>query len=181
MASPMTYVNRFGSLIHACELVGYLAPKRFSASVKQGRRTTRLIEDLLGHLVQLLPEQLSVVRAGSNRRPELLFQSRFLISVMVGVAHCSIPGTLGWTVPSPRHDWAAMTLLCLSNQDNENFGEFYLFSSIKGRGRLELKEDDPWFRDGIKLTDLRQLPSAVNTLRRQGCRFSAAEILMKEL
>jgi hypothetical protein len=79
LPSPSTYRLRFGSLRKAYELIGYGCPDQFGA-IDLRRRTQALREELIDKIVELFPDEGSIVRRGARWRSRLRLRNRPTVS-----------------------------------------------------------------------------------------------------
>jgi hypothetical protein len=170
---PQTYINHFGSLRRAFELVGYrLSPRQLAISERSGRRH-HLQKILLAQIENLFPGQ---VQAYSVRnRPVLRLDDDTTVSITI----CRCYKTrqrkeIRWELIVPRRDRGLVTLLCLSNLSYDGFHSFYLMREINiGTEYQILGESDLLLQRGQRLNSLADLYTATRIVAQAGPRLSS--------
>lgn len=163
-ASQATYRNRFGSIRHAYELIGYGRPEDFG-SVDLNRRTRGLRDELVDKIAELFPGEVSVRRPNGRWRTRLRLDHGLLVSVLIARVVRTRQGTLRWQiVPTPRES-KSITLLVRLDASNRSFLDFYILPNIDRRKRFRISLDDPWLRRGERMVDLSQFSEVVARAR----------------
>ncbi len=154
LPSVAPYVQRFGSLEHAFELVGY----RFSSKLWQqneGRKhSRRLWMKLLSDIYARFPSHVEIVHAPLWNRLMLEIDGHIRVSVIL-CRHYKTQRKAGWRLHPIPSESGSLTLLALFAQGNKKLQKFHLQSRIdKPKGQYSFDRNDPWLSQGTKLNDL---------------------------
>ena len=158
--SPASFRYRFGSLMHAYELIGYDVP--VARLVATRKRIQAVRGELLQKLQQMFPE-ITVCGRGERTRNWLRLKNGTKISVRVciRVAHIVRPAWYVRPVHSERR-WTA--LVALMNSDNSGAEQLWVFRSLSDSRRY-VSSESPWLTRGKRLEDISQFLSVVDEIR----------------
>jgi DNA invertase Pin-like site-specific DNA recombinase len=162
--SPSTYRNRFGSVRHAYELIGYGRPDHFGP-VDLRRRTQALREDLVSQIATMFPDRVSVVRRGGRWRSRLRMRSGLIVSVLIGRAAYIKEQIPRWLIDPVRHECRFVTLLARLDKDNHAVFDLHVVHNVDRQTRMAIRMDDPWLKRGKWLPDLRAFCDVVANVR----------------
>jgi hypothetical protein len=164
LPSVRTYVTRFGSMTRVYELIGYdysehilTHPKMRKIMWKSRLRREMLRRRLLRDVCKLFRSEVKVIRKGPIDRPVLCFNDGLRISVLICPSTRTPVGCQRFRLPQLRAGQSQVTLLCMCNDTNDAFQEFYLVPSV---GRLRfcvIKSDDKRLKLGKTVSELSQL------------------------
>jgi hypothetical protein len=171
--SPLTpsstaYVNRFGSLKRAYELIGYVRTDSSLLRRQSNRRITKIYRSVYVRLKHLFPD-IETTHERASARPKMM---RFSTGLRVGIAVCVPQNTLGgekrWRFECA---WAQLsglvTLLCFSNGIRNNFSHFVVVPSASHIPVVSLlRERDPMLSSGKRLKALGHFRRVAHTLGR---------------
>ena len=151
-----TYCKRFGSVLHAYELVGYKPPERTLKSIGNAQKLWRLRRELLKRLNKLFPRHLRTIRLPGQRVRhviELNNGSRF------GVSLCTprppVYGKPRWLMKIQPSERGLPGLICTVSMGLDKLTNFYVVSAINEDGRfLILGESHPLLTAGEKIETL---------------------------
>lgn len=172
LPSVRTYIMRFGSMKRVYELIGYdysghilTHPKMRNRMWKSRIRRERLRRKFLRDLCKLFRREASVIRKGPIDRPVLCFRDGLRISVLICPSTRTPLGYQRWRIPPLRAGQSQLTLLCLCNDANDAFQEFYLVPSVATPNCSVAKWDDKRLNLATKITKLSQLRILANLER----------------
>jgi DNA invertase Pin-like site-specific DNA recombinase len=164
MASPSTYVRRFGSLSRAYELIGHGKPAQ-SVWIDSRRKRSALREELLGQIAAIFPGQVSIVRRGSKWRSRLQLADGSMVSVIVARAVRTASGLVHWRINPAPSERRLVTLFARLSQDNNSFLDFYMLPNMNRRTRFYVALSDPWMSRGELLSNLSSFREVVTRVR----------------
>jgi hypothetical protein len=153
IASSTTYRRRFGSLRHACQLIGYSHSEQFVRSY-QYCRTVGLREDLIAKIVEMFPNEVSVVRRGGTRRPQLRLSSGLVVSILLARSRRIRSNALRWMVDPAWDERNCVTLLARLHEDNRSFLDFHILPGVDRSKVFRLSSIDTWLSRGKRLSEL---------------------------
>ena len=172
LPSVRTYVTRFGSMTRVYELIGYdfsghifTHPKMREIMWKSRLRREMLRRRLLRDVCKLYRSEAKVIRKGPIDRPVLSFNDGLRISVLICPFTRTPLGYQRWRLPQLRAAQSQVTLLCMCNETNDGFQEFYLVPSV-GRSRCcVVKRHDKRLKLGTPVSELSHLRVLANLVR----------------
>jgi hypothetical protein len=153
IASSTTYRRRFGSLRHACQLIGYSHPEQFVRS-DQYCRTIGLREELVAKIVEMFPNQVSIVRRGGTRRPQLRLSSGLVVSILLARSRRIRSNALRWMIDPAWDERKCVTLLARLHEDNRSFLDFHILPGVDRFRVFRMALSDPWLSRGKWLSEL---------------------------
>lgn len=172
LPSVRTYVTRFGSMTRVYELIGYdysghilTHPKMRKIMWKSRLCREMLRRRLLRDVCKLFRSEVKVIRKGPIDRPLLCFNDGLRISVLICPSARTPLGYQRFRLPQLRAGQSQVTLLCMCNETNDAFQEFYLVPSV---GRLRycvVKRDDKRLKVGKAVRELSQLRIVAESLK----------------
>jgi hypothetical protein len=151
--SPSTYRNRFGSLRHAYELIGYGHPDQFGPIDLRGR-TMALRDQLIAQIAHLFPNEVTIVRRGARWRSRLRLRSGPIVSVLIARSIHVWRDAVRWQVDPVQHERRSLTLLVRLDERNSSFLDFHIFPNMDRQSRFRICLRDPWLKHGKQLSDL---------------------------
>lgn len=164
MASPSTYVHRFGSLHQAYELIGYGGSESFRKF--QARRRNRALRDeFLSEIAAIFPNDIAITRRGGRWRARLRVRRGPFISVLIARPVRMAGATLGWIADPPCRERRLITLLARLNPNRQGFHDFHILPTIDRRNRFHIKANDEWLKRGQPLRKLSDLLRVVGQVR----------------
>ncbi len=166
-----TYIERFGSIKQAYDLIGYVypedpirAPRVRKLMWNTRQRHERLRKRLLRSIRKLFPGELKVVRKEPLGRPVICFRDGLRVLALVCPSFKTPLGNLRWNVPPLVAKQSDVTLLCRCNLTDDAFHDLYLVPNLGSPGVVRVKEDDRWLERGERLTDLSKLRRVADNL-----------------
>jgi len=174
LPSVRTYVARFGSMTRVYDLIGYdcsghiiTHPKMRKIMWKSRLRRERLRRRFLQGICKLFRREVRVIRKGPLDRPVLWFPNGLRISVLICPFTKTPLGYSRWRMPPLRAGQSQLTLLCLCNETNDAFQEFYLVPSVATPQCAVVKREDERLKVGKRVRELSQLHVLAKLLRAQ--------------
>jgi len=164
--SPTTYRKRFGSLRKAYELIGYGRSEDFGPTELR-RRTQALRDEVIDELAKMFPQQLSIVYRGGKWRRQLRLQTGELVSVLIMRRVYSKLGAMRWLLKPVQRERNNITLLARYDPQNRSLMDLHLVRNGDRHGRVYLRENDEWFDQGVRLTDLSDFLAAMERLAKK--------------
>lgn len=159
-----TFVERFGSMKRAYDLIGCVYPKDpFNMpSVRKLMRKTRrrnegLRRQLLRAICKSFHSEAVESRIEAYGRPVICFRKGLRVATLTVPTFKTPLGKLRWMVPPLRASGSHVTLLCRCNAMDDAFQDLYLVPSVDQPRRLRIKKDDAWLDRGKKLNNLSHL------------------------
>jgi len=175
LPSVRTLIERFGNMKRVYELIGYDYSEQLSTHPKMrklmwksrfGREKIR--RRLLREICKLFRSDVKVIRKCAIDRPVLSFSDGLRVSVLICPSSRTRLGHQRWLLPQLRVGQSQVTLLCLCNEGNGAFQEFYLVPST---GRLPysvVRRDPGRLKLGRRITKLSRLRVVGNLVRAEG-------------
>lgn len=163
IASPNTFRYRFGGVRRAYNLIGYGSAKDFG-SMDLRRRTQALREELLHQIAAMFPNDVSIVQRNGKWRSMLRFRNRSTIAVLIArhrpprIGHVN---SVRWRIGPRPQELHQVTLLARLKEGNSDFLDYHVFPSLGRRKMFEIRDDDPYLRNGIRLAELSTFCMAV--------------------
>ena len=171
-----TYSHRFGSLRKAYALIGYREFKNVPGQLTMIRHHKRIQRSLLKQIVGIFRGEVDVVYEKGVGRRVLEFRDGSRISVLI-CQYVDGPWGVMWRVRVTPYEYGNVGLICRCNPDNRGIRDFYVVPGVKSPSRnklknpykcqFQIKDRDPWLRNGKRLTDLSKLKSVVAFLNRR--------------
>jgi|SRR5579872_424148 len=170
-----TFVHRFGSIKRVYELIGYdysqqlrSHPTMRKLMWKSRLRREKVRRRLLRDICKLFRSDVKVIRKCAIDRPVLSFSDGLRISVLICPSNTTPLGYQRWVLPQLRAGQSQVTLLCLCNETNDEFQEFYLVSSVGQLPYSVVRRDCKGLKLGRKVTNLSRLQIVANLVRAEG-------------
>ena len=162
MPSIATIYRRFGGFRHLYELLNYGGVRNAFYKTDQSKRTLLLRDNLIKKLQNLFPGLLTVSYLPQNMRAILRLSSGKMLSIRICRRKLAAKGEVRWRLycgkPIVGED---STLVCLLNETNTDFHEYYLLPHIETDMQdFLVKPNDPLFAAGSRLSDLGDLYDA---------------------
>lgn len=163
---PRVYFHRFNGLLNAYSRVGYASPQNTQITSRQRAIVVR--RDLIIRLLEGLEDTVEEFRPGMHRRELLRYRKTGrLISILICRYRPTLAGKERWLVEIPEDSRKRTTLLALMDQENKSIMEMRIFGRIAHRGgRFYVYPGSPWLKSGSRLGSVRDLPDALNRVRR---------------
>ena len=175
LPSVRTYVARFGSIKRVYELIGYdysghilTHPKMRKVMWRSRFRRERLRLRFLRDTCELFRREVRVIKKGPIDRPVLSFRDGLRISVLICPSTRTPLGFQRWRIPPLRAGQSQVTLLCLCNETNDAFQEFYLVPSVAKSSCSVVQRDDKRLKLGKRVSELSQLRVLAKLVRAKG-------------
>jgi DNA invertase Pin-like site-specific DNA recombinase len=148
-ASPTTFLNRFGSLRRAYELIGYGRPSDY---IELRHRARVIKEQVMRNLQDTFPDKLTIVRQNGRWMPYIRMKNGRLITVLIARSKkAKVPI---WQMDPVPRNCHMITLLVLLNENNSTIREMHLFNGIHRTKRFAFKKTDPWLKTGLRVPKL---------------------------
>jgi DNA invertase Pin-like site-specific DNA recombinase len=163
VASPSTYVYRFGSLQKSYEMIGYGGPHQFGP-IDLRRRIQALRDELITRIAAMFPDEVSITRPGGKWRSRLRLRSGLIVSVLMG-RPIHRKNTVRWRIDAAGQECHCVTLLARVNAGNCSFLDFHLFPNIDRPGRFFVSLEDPWLNRARPLSELLAFCKVVEVVR----------------
>ncbi len=160
LPSPSTYRHRFGSLRRAYQMIGYGRPEQFGPTELR-RRTQALREQLVAKIVEIFPEDVSIVRSGGKWRSQLRLRNGVFVSVLVARSVKVWNSTVRWIIDPVARECNYVTLLVRLDLENRSFLDFHLLPNLDRSKRFQISQMDPWLLRGAPLDDIAGFLAAV--------------------
>jgi len=139
MPCEETYVNRFGSLGRAFELVGF-ERRDLTKTYKTVHRVQRLRSEVVKTLLNRFSKRVRLQQGTRQQRPILHFRGAPPLLVVVCRSVTLRNGEQRWIL-SAHIKWKQPALLCRCNRTNTEFEKFSFFNSLP-LGKLLFAEHD---------------------------------------
>jgi DNA invertase Pin-like site-specific DNA recombinase len=159
-----TFVERFGSMKRAYDLVGYVYPEHPLSlpSVrklmwKTRRLHERLRNKLLIKICKLFPGETVVHRKQPFGRPVLRFRDGLSVAAVIVPSTKTPLGKIRWTVPALRAAGSNVTLLCRCNAMGDAFHDLYLIPSVDRHTCERISENHACLENGKRVDRLSHL------------------------
>jgi DNA invertase Pin-like site-specific DNA recombinase len=161
-----TYLHRFGSIRSAYEMIGYPVFRNHEGIWQARRRHHKIKQELLRRILRIFPREVNIIRERPAGRQLLRFRDGLKVSVLVCQCMKTALGEMRWCVPVIPAERGYVALACRCTPDNTAFKDFYLLRGVdKPQAHFfRLKEDDPWWKRGKRLTDLSKLRRVADSL-----------------
>lgn len=158
--SASSVCARFGSMVHAYDLVGYQSKYKTGASHRL--HVQKIRSELMQQIVDLFPQKLSIFSWGTWQRRNCL---KFKNQLRVGVRICrsvsfATKGRM-WALQASRKEPYRLTLVAGMNSENTAIETLYVTSRLTNWHRLHVTEAYDKFRQGVRLEDLRSFYDTV--------------------
>jgi len=151
--SPSTYTYRFGSLRCAYDLVEYGRPEQFGP-IDLRRRIQALRDELLRRIVELFPDEITIVRPGPRWRRRLRLRDGDIVCVRIARPVRTKQRNFRWRIEDVPHERVYLTLLARLNDRNDSFFDFHVLPDVNRLKRFHIGLKDPWLARGVKLAEL---------------------------
>jgi DNA invertase Pin-like site-specific DNA recombinase/DNA-binding winged helix-turn-helix (wHTH) protein len=155
------YVRRFGSVMHAYELIGYRPSNRAFQSVEPSRKMKQLMSNLFFQLKELFPFQLRIVRLAPNAQRRVIELDSGL---RIGVHICrptraTVSREPRWLLQRQPKEASLPGLICFPDQSLSRLTDLYFapeFGKLIKRYKV-LNREHSWLAAGKRLESLAQL------------------------
>lgn len=164
-ASVSAYINRFGNLKRAYELVGYCHRDDISKILSSRQRGMALRFDLMRRLHEANPGKLKEVRRNGRWRIRLKLPNNTLLSVLIAPTYRYPSGRMYWKLVPTARECRNVTLIARLNETNTAFVDYTVVRRVPAR-QMHLHDDSPLLRGGVKLEDFGGLRDVVRSIRR---------------
>jgi hypothetical protein len=154
VASTATYYTHFGTLRHTYDLIGYHPPQGAFVRTDHRMRTQRLREEIVGTLMAMFPENITVLPREKRGRAILSIDQTFKVSVIICATCRTGSGKIRWTLEPVPAEREYVTLLCRLNSGNNGFHSFYMVPRVSMARQCRLTEDDRRLTTGSRLLEL---------------------------
>lgn len=162
-----TYCRRFGSVLHAYELIGYKPSEHAFRSVANLQKMRRLRVDLLERLKELFPGQLRVVRLPNQTQRQVIELDHLRIAVHIcSPVRPTVLKQPRWIVRAQPSEKGLPALLCTVDPTLTSLLGFYVvpdFGDTVKRFKV-FGENHPWLEGGRKIDELSQLYEVANEI-----------------
>lgn len=179
-----TYCRRFGSMMRAYELVGYVPSKHAFSSVVNQLKINKLRAEILARLRAMFPDSLRIGYLRGRRKREVV---EFEGQVPVAIHICrplkrTVKGQPRWLLRIQPSETDCPSLICIPDKALTTALSLYVMPAIGrvGHKYKVLGSDDEWLSRGRKLEDLSQLQSAVTAIA-GGWQESGANIVLDDV
>jgi len=162
-----TYRNRFGSLRHVYELLGYRVFENRETIWRTRRSHQRILDAFLRSIMKRLRGEISVIQGKRNGRRILCFRDGLRLSLLLCPCVVNPPAGPRWSVRVIRPEASYITVLCRCTLDNKAIKDSYVFPNIDRTGLFRLRENDRWLKNGRRLTELSKLRQIADALLRR--------------
>jgi hypothetical protein len=157
MPPSSLYAHRFGGLLRAYKLIGYV-PERDYQYVEINRRLRLLYSETVANIIETL-ERLGQRKIPIHPETGLLeINHNYLASLVISRCFILPSGALRWKI---RFDTALcphITIAVRMDDKNEKIHDYYLLPSIEfGQGSLKLSEDNIDLLDSFRFDTLELL------------------------
>lgn len=160
-----TCYKRFGTLAKAYELAGFQIPAR-TASFMESRRRVDLLREVLDiRLKELFGNKIKLIRLPRQRRTIVEIDGGYRVAIyLCRATRSTYAGERGWMLRLRSQEKDLSALVCTMDQSFSKLLKFYLFppfgpTFLKAR---VLRESQPWFSHGRKLTTLADFCTVAN-------------------
>jgi DNA-binding winged helix-turn-helix (wHTH) protein len=154
------YYKRFGSVIKAYELAGFVPPSQTVKLIHTQERIRSLRNGLYVQLKRMFSDGIRFISLpGQQFRQIMEIDGRIRVSVYLcrAVTHTSA-GELGWLLRVRPLEKDFPALLCTVDESATRLLNFYVFSSLADIRKYRLfRENQPWLSGGWKLGKLDDL------------------------
>lgn len=152
--SKSVFIQRYGSILKAYELVGYKPSKRaITASLNMGR-ARRYRESLIRTIEEMHPAEIKPIKLPYTQWEGVMVNGT-VVRLLFAHKYATRHGMERWELLPFRCQRTHITLLCLLGNDGHKVQEFILMPEIKFVSEYQIKGlDDPWLKNGVKLDSL---------------------------
>ena len=164
--SPITYVRRFGSLTAAYELIGYKGQARQQRNALHRNYWNRLRDELLTSFQTALPNRVRIVCFIHCSKPMLLIDGSIPCAVTICPAQTTRYTHRRWLISTSKSERYHPSLLCVLNRDNSRISRMYLCPPTGRMRYFTTRENDPWFRENLRIRSGDQLCSELVKIAR---------------
>jgi DNA invertase Pin-like site-specific DNA recombinase len=165
--SDKTCRSRFGSLTKAYELIGYRPA--IIPTIEFRSRLQSLRKTLMEELIDIFPQELSLLDRGTHWRPCLRYKDGLMVSVRACRSLWLLTKGQRWVIEPLRKENGYVTLLALLNSSNTEFEKFVMLPRLSFRRKVTVGPDDPLIMAGATLTDLSQFLAELEEMRIRRC------------
>jgi DNA invertase Pin-like site-specific DNA recombinase/DNA-binding winged helix-turn-helix (wHTH) protein len=153
-----TYYKRFGSVMRAYELAGYLPPATTTKFINAQRQVRLLRNDLYIRLKKLFSDHVRFINLpGQKFRQVVEIDGRLRVAVyLCRAAESTNAGEPGWLLRVRSLERDLPALICTMDQSFSKLLNFYVLSPLGARflKYKVLRENQPWLSAGRKLGKL---------------------------
>ena len=152
------YVQRFGSLLKAYQLVGFQAASSVFTASQHSHSNQNFYRDVVRELQARFPNNLRLVDAYSSRRGVIEVDGQFCVSILMcgKRARAYRSGNFPWVMRVSGRDRTNVKLVCVIDPNWKNIISYYLLPPLDGSvGPSRLFTSDTWLlRSGKRLNSL---------------------------
>jgi DNA invertase Pin-like site-specific DNA recombinase len=165
MPSIYTLHRHLGSYRQIYKKVGYefLAEDMFKG--EQSERSLRLRRKIVRQITELFPGKVVVSHLPHRFRSILKLNDGTVVALLLCRSKQRSRGKFHWAVDPSPGEQDFITLVCRMNRAHDRVYSYHLFPRIKHKSH-QLCRNDPWLAEGIRLQNLSEFVSAVETIRR---------------
>jgi hypothetical protein len=156
--TPATSLRaRFGSLMHAYDLIGYHAP--IAQLVLTRKRIQSMRREFMERIEQASSKEVRILSKGGSSRSWLQLRNGIKVSVRfcARVAHVR---SRAWYVRGVEGESRWITLLVLLSHNNARIEQSLVFPSVRST-LAYLSAESPWLKKGIDLDDVERVCEVV--------------------
>ena len=156
--TPATSLRaRFGSLLHAYELIGYHGP--IAQLVLTRKRIQRMRQEFMERIEHASSKEIRVLSKGGRSRSWLQLRNGIKGSVRfcTRIAHVR---SRAWYLREVEGEFRWITLLVLLSHDNAGIEQSLVFPSVPNT-LAYLSAESPWLKKGIELDDVERVCEVV--------------------
>jgi DNA invertase Pin-like site-specific DNA recombinase len=152
LPSSNVYTNRFGSLIRAYKLVGYI-PDRDYRYLEINKRLRKLSPQVIDNVKQDLEIQNCHVEL--NNKSTLNIESEISASLIIARHKGTPSGQSQWKIHFDRSETTDIIIVARMAPDNKNIKDYYILPSLENHDAyLRFSEDNGLSLDAYRFDDL---------------------------
>jgi len=151
------YYKRFGSVLKAYELAGFLPPSQTVKLIHTQTQVRFLRNDLYVRLKQLFSDRVRFISLpGQQFRQIVEIDGRIRVSIyLCRAVNSTSAGEPGWLLRVRPQEKDFPALICTVDQSFSKLLNFYVFRSLADTLKYRvLRENQPWLSAGVKLEKL---------------------------
>jgi hypothetical protein len=175
MPSLHTIYKRFGTCRQLYERVGYRIPSDVVFASEQAQRALSLRKELIETITALFPGNVVSRRISPRHRAVLLIDGASTVSVLLCRSERKKRkhAKLYWIVEPPRSEQLNVTLLCTMNRIHDRVLNYYVFPRMDLCKSHRLRNNDPFLRAAVGLSDLSEFYVAVKKVLGERARLES--------
>lgn len=155
------YVERFGSVKHAYEMIGYKPSSHAFASIEGFAKMKQLRSQLLASVANSSPSRIKIVKlSGQQQRQVLQVDNNLHVAVHIcRPLRPSASVARRWLLTGQSKEENLLALVCLADETMTRLTDFFVvpaFGKLINRYKV-LSQNHPWLKAGRRLNSLSEV------------------------